>query len=125
MRWLIAVLVVLLLGLQYRLWIGEGSYAQRADLTRQLEQQKIRNARLEERNRILAEEVRALKSGTEAIEERARTDLGMVAEGETFYLVLEERNKRTASTSNPDQEKELHQSQPSQEIHHSPAQDMP
>lgn len=91
MRWLVVILVVLLLGLQYRLWLGEGSLAQKTALERQVEEQGSRIDVLAERNRILAEEVNGLKSGLDAIEERARTDLGMVKQDETFFLVVDSR----------------------------------
>jgi cell division protein FtsB len=91
MRWLAVILVVLLLGLQYRLWLGEGSLAQKTALERQVEEQGARIDVLAERNRILAEEVNGLKSGLDAIEERARTDLGMVKQDETFFLVVDSR----------------------------------
>lgn len=90
MRWLLVVLVLMLIGLQYRLWIGEGSLAQMAEIRQQLETQRHNNQEMAERNRILAQEVAGLKSGLEAVEERARKDLGMVARGETFYLVVDE-----------------------------------
>ena len=89
MRWLIVVLVTLFLILQYRLWFGEGSFAQKVELTREVEQQKARNERLRERNRILADEVDGLRHDPGAIEERARTDLGMIRNDETFFLVLD------------------------------------
>lgn len=99
MRWLIILLAMILLGLQYRLWFGEGSYAQRAELRRAVEQQQSRNSRLQERNRILSEEVDALKNGLDAMEERARMDLGMIHEGETFYLVVDQPVKRAKQPS--------------------------
>jgi len=91
--WLLFTLLFMLLGLQYRIWIGEGSLAQKVELSRAVEKQQSRNDRLEERNRILAEEVDSLRNTLEAIEERARTDLGMVKEDETFFLVLDKRRE--------------------------------
>jgi cell division protein FtsB len=93
LRWLFFALLALQLIFLYRLFFGEGSYAQQVDLSRQVAQQKARNELLEERNRILAEEVEGLRDDPEAIEERARTDLGMVKAGETFFLVLEKRQE--------------------------------
>lgn len=92
-HWLFFALLLMLLILQYRLWFGEGSFAQQVGLTRKVEQQKARNERLEERNRILAEEVDGLRNDPEAIEERARADLGMVKKDETFFLVLDKRKE--------------------------------
>jgi len=94
MRWLLTVLVVLFLIFQYRLWFGEGSFAHKAELSRQIEQQKARNERLEERNRILAEEVEGLRFDSGAIEERARADLGMIKNDETFFLILDKRQPK-------------------------------
>ena len=89
MRWIFALLIAIFLIFQYRLWFGEGSFAQKSELTREVAQQKARLERLRERNRILAEEVEGLRTDPGAIEERARTDLGMVRSDETFFLVLE------------------------------------
>lgn len=90
MRWVAGLLFLLLLGLQYRLWFGEGSLAQKAELERRVEIQKEHNRQLETRNSDIAVEVEDLKSGLDSVEERARTDLGMVKEGETFFMVIEE-----------------------------------
>lgn len=94
MKWLIAVLIVLLLGLQYRLWIGEGSLAQNVVLQKEISRQKEENSRLIERNKLLEAEVASLKNGYDAIEEKARNDLGMIKEGETLFMIVEEdKNK--------------------------------
>ena len=87
--WLFVALVLVLAGLQYRLWVGEGSLAQAAELQRQIDEQKGENERLLERNRILEAEVLELKKGMETVEERARHELGMVKEGETLYQLAE------------------------------------
>ncbi|TRX75487.1 cell division protein FtsB [Pseudomonas mangiferae] len=87
--WLFVVLILLLAGLQYRLWVGDGSLAQVTDLKQQISDQKGENERLLERNRILEAEVLELKKGTETVEERARHELGMVKEGETLYQLAE------------------------------------
>jgi cell division protein FtsB len=79
----------LLAGLQYRLWIGEGSLAQVSRLQQQIAEQQGENERLLERNRILEAEVMELKRGMETVEERARQELGMLKEGETLYLLTE------------------------------------
>ena len=89
MRWLIIILVVLLAGLQWRLWIGEGSLAHRAELNRQLQQQENDNQTLRQRNQLIATDVESLKTNLDAIEEKARADLGMIKQGETFYLVID------------------------------------
>lgn len=89
MRWLNIFLLVVLTGLQYRLWVGLGSWAQISALKRDIAAQQLHNDRLVARNRMLEGEVRSLKSGLEAIEEHARVDLGMIKRGETFYLVVD------------------------------------
>ena len=87
--WLFIVLILLLGGLQYRLWVGEGSLAQVNGLNKQIADQQGENERLLERNRILEAEVLELKQGMETVEERARQELGMVKEGETLYQLIE------------------------------------
>lgn len=89
---LIAALVVVLALLQGRLWTGDGGLVAGWRLEEQIAAQRAENADLRARNRALEAEVYDLKEGREltAIEERARYDLGMVREGETFYLVVEE-----------------------------------
>ncbi|MBJ9953779.1 MULTISPECIES: cell division protein FtsB [Acinetobacter] len=81
----IAVLAILIVAvLQYRFWFGEGGHFPHQALVQQIEQQAEVNADLKERNRILAAEVYDLKNGSEAIEEHARLDLGLVKPHETF-----------------------------------------
>nr|WP_312971002.1 cell division protein FtsB [Pseudomonas sp.] len=87
--WLFLVLIFVLAGLQYRLWVGEGSLAQVTELQQQIAEQQGENERLLERNRILDAEVMELKKGMETVEERARHELGMVKDGETLYQLAE------------------------------------
>jgi len=89
MRWLLVIFILFFLFLQYRLWVGEGSLAQRQVLQHKVEVQKQKNEALNDRNKILANEVESLKEGLESVEERARTDLGMIKDGETFYMVVD------------------------------------
>lgn len=89
MRWLTLVLVVLIALLQYPLWLGKGSWLRVWDLNRQIETQKEVNTSLHVRNDKLDAEVRDLKQGYAAIEERARSELGMVKQDEVFYQVVE------------------------------------
>ena len=89
MRILIGILVFLLVMLQYRLWVGEGSLAEVHNLRREVETQKEKITQLRERNLELRAEVENLKHGREAIEERARSGLGMIRENEIFYQVIE------------------------------------
>ncbi|WP_116812902.1 cell division protein FtsB [Steroidobacter cummioxidans] len=88
MKFLAAGLVIVLVLLQYRLWLGDGGMREVHGLRAQIEAQREQNRELKERNRTLGAEVQDLKKGTVAIEERARTDLGMVGRGETFYQVV-------------------------------------
>lgn len=88
-RLLLVALLALLAFLQYRLWWGEGGRRSVAHLRGQVEQQARENAGLGQRNAALAAEVEDLKSGEAAVEERARSELGMIKPGETFYRVVE------------------------------------
>jgi cell division protein FtsB len=90
MKILAALLLVVLLLLQYRLWFGDGNLIKVWQLKQAIADQQTENQRLNERNRALEAEVRDLKEGVAAIEERARTELGMIKDGETFYQVVEE-----------------------------------
>jgi cell division protein FtsB len=89
MKYLAAVLLVLLVLLQYRLWFGDAGVREVNRLQAEIEHQKAENEVLRDRNRTLSAEVQDLKKGTTAIEERARTDLGMVGQRETFYQVVQ------------------------------------
>jgi cell division protein FtsB len=80
--------MLLLAGLQYRLWIADGGLAHTHRLRTEAGAQRDENARLLARNAALDAEIRDLKSGVAAIEARARTTLGMVRDGETFYLIV-------------------------------------
>ena len=90
MKLFIAVLILILLGLQYKLWLGDGSVIQLKSLKKQLAVQKEENAKLLARNRVLEADVLELKSGEQALEERARYELGMIKEDETYYHFVEE-----------------------------------
>jgi cell division protein FtsB len=85
MRILAGILGILILLLQYPLWLGKGGWLRAWQLDQEVSRQKDRNQGLELRNTGLAAEVRDLKTGTEAIEERARSELGMLRSGEVFY----------------------------------------
>lgn len=87
-KWICAVLAVLLLALQARLWIGQGSVAEVVALQRQIDAYRGSNTTLRERNQRLEVEVQEFKSGLDSVEEMAREELGMVREGETFYLLV-------------------------------------
>ena len=88
MRWLIVMFAVALLGLQLRLWLSEDGLRERWALETSLAQQSSLNASLAERNAALEAEVRDLRQGVAAAEERARSELGMVRRDETFYQIM-------------------------------------
>lgn len=90
MKKLVLALIVLLLVLQFQLWMGEGSLVDVWRLRQEIEAQKLKNASLHDRNLALEAEVRDLKKGLEAVEERARSELGMIKKDETFYQIVEE-----------------------------------
>ena len=90
MKLLIAVLFVILLGLQYRLWVGEGSFADIDRLSDELDRQGQENTELSARNAALINEVEELQDGMDAIEEHARNELGLIRDGETFFLIVED-----------------------------------
>ncbi|MEJ2466607.1 MAG: cell division protein FtsB [Candidatus Thiodiazotropha sp.] len=89
MRILIAILLLLLVLLQYRLWVGPGSLAEVNNLKHEIAELREELVGLRERNRSLQAEVVDLRSGQSAIEERARSELGMIKDGETFYQVIQ------------------------------------
>ena len=87
MRWLALVFVLLIIGLQYPMWLGKGGWLQVRELSRAVDKQREGNVALKARNEALDAEVRDLKTGFEAIEERARSDLGMIRGDEVFFQV--------------------------------------
>ncbi len=88
-RVLLLSLLVLLGALQYRVWFGEANVLQLSGLKLEIEQQRENNDQLLLRNHQLEAEVKDLRKGLEAIEERARSELGMVKPDETFYQLIE------------------------------------
>ena len=88
MRALSFGLAILIALLQYPLWLGKGSWLKVSDLDKQVAAQRAGNAKLKARNDALDAEVRDLKQGTEAIEERARMELGMIKKDEVFHQVV-------------------------------------
>jgi cell division protein FtsB len=87
-RALVLILVTLLVVLQFHLWVGKGSLAEVWRLQQSVQRQRDENATLKARNVELEAEVRDLKQGTLAVEERARRELGMIRDGETFYQIV-------------------------------------
>jgi cell division protein FtsB len=95
MRWLAGVLLLVLLGLQYRLWVGDGSLAEVRTLRDEIGAQMRELEQLHRRNQTLEAEVQDLREGMDALEERARSELGMIRQGEVFLQVIEESGDAT------------------------------
>ena len=102
MKWFAAALVVALLLLQYRLWFSGAGVGEMLRLKAAVAAQQADNQRLSGRNRQLAAEVRDLKQGYSALEERARSDLGMVGAGESFYQVVPGKSRPLGTIPVPD-----------------------
>jgi cell division protein FtsB len=100
MKWLAGTLLVVILLLQYRLWLSDDGVRELSRLSVAVEKQKAENADALARNQQLVAEVADLKSGMTAIEERARSELGMIGRNETFYQVVPVR-PRTALPTRP------------------------
>jgi len=96
MRSLLAILLLVLIALQLKMWFGEGGYSDVKRLAVRVEEQARENEVLALRNRELQAEVEDLRQGLHAVEERARSELGMVKENEDFYQVVpvEKRDKQ-------------------------------
>lgn len=88
MRLLLLILVALTVAIQYPLWWGKGGWLRVQQLQQKVTAQQETNAALEARNNALVAEVQDLKTGTAAVEERARTELGLIREGEVFVDIL-------------------------------------
>ena len=98
MRWVSLLLVALILLLQYPLWLGKGSWLKVWDIDRQVEAQKKINLQTQTRNALVDAEVRDLKQGTEAVEEQARSELGMVKQNEVFFQIVGDLGSLPASS---------------------------
>ena len=98
MRILAIALGVLIVLIQLPLWLGKGGWLRVWDNDRHVTTQRAKNAQLETRNTALAAEVRDLKTGTEAIEERARYELGMTKSDEIFFQVIEQPQSATSGS---------------------------
>ena len=101
-RLFIFLLVVLLVALQYRLWVGPGSRADLYGLQNEIAAQKVELERLRVRNQELQAEVEDLRTGEAALEERARRELGMIKAGEAFIQVIEHSKQPTRPIDPPD-----------------------
>lgn len=91
MRWLAAILLTLIAALQYPMWLGKGGWISVHELDRQIAHRHVANAALKQRNAALDADVRDLKTGSQAIEERARAELGMVKQDEVFFQLQPDR----------------------------------
>ncbi len=104
MRWLALVFAALIVALQYPMWLGKGGWLQVREYDRQVGLQREANAKLKARNDALDADVRDLKTGYEAIEERARSELGMIRQDEVFFQLQEggvEKTKAKPATATP------------------------
>lgn len=98
MKTILVTLLLVLLALQVRLWAGAGGVAEIVQLENAIDAQNAENAELQARNDVLMEDVSDLRNGLDSIEERARNELGLIRQGETFYLMVDEepRGRNTA-----------------------------
>ncbi|HEX5487693.1 MAG TPA: cell division protein FtsB [Rhodanobacteraceae bacterium] len=88
LKWLALILIALLIGLQIKLWVGDGGMRDLRAIRARVSDQKAENARLKQRNDALGADVEDLKHGQDAVEARARSQLGLVKPGEVFYQVV-------------------------------------
>lgn len=98
MRLLTLALAILIALIQYPLWLGKGSWLRVWEVDQQIEAQREVNSKLQARNAALDAEVNDLKQGFEAIEERARSELGMIRQDEIFFQILDDRGTRPPRT---------------------------
>ena len=101
MRWLMIFLVAVLVLLQIRLWFGEGSISNKIALDKQWESQRQINEEHRLRNRLIAQEVESFKTNLDSLEEKARKDLGMIKDGEVFYLVIDKKKQPATDRAEP------------------------
>ena len=101
MKFIVILLLVLLIVLQYRLWFGRGNLLDVKRFEEIKQAQMEENERLVERNRSLAAEVRDLKQGLEAVEEKARSEMGMIKQNETYYQIIEANQEMNQAIVEP------------------------
>lgn len=92
MKWAVVLLFTLFCLLQYRLWFGKNSVPDYVSLKNEVALQVIHNANLKQRNNLLKADIEDLQMGLDAVEERARNELGLIKQGETFYRILPAEN---------------------------------
>ncbi len=103
MRLLAIFLAILIAALQWPLWVGKGGWLRVWQLDQQVAERKVQNGKLQERNNALEAEVRDLKTGSDAIEERSRNELGMVKPDEVFFQILDKHKPAVTSSINASQ----------------------
>lgn len=96
MKTIAVVLLGLLIWLQYKIWLLDGGIPEIVQLEQEVEQVQVEVKQLRERNQSLDAEVKDLKKGLDAIEERARSEMGMIQEGETYYQVIESETEKSS-----------------------------
>ncbi len=101
MKWFAGLLFLVLLGTQFRLWWSDSGVRDVSRLRQSVAEARLQNQQLSERNQQMAEQVRDLKQGTAAIEELARSELGLIAPSETYYQVVEPAPAASAGPSAP------------------------
>ena len=99
MKWFAGLLFLVLLGTQFRLWWSDSGVRDASRLRQSVEQARLQNQRLSERNQQMAEQVRDLKQGTAAIEELARSELGLIVPREIYYQVVEAAPSASAASA--------------------------
>lgn len=92
MKFLTFIFVILILVLQYPLWLGKGGWLNVISLHKQIDQQLKVNEQIKSKNDILLAVVQDLKNGTDVIEGKARFDLGLIKKNETFFLIIDKKN---------------------------------
>ena len=92
MKFLTFIFVILILVLQYPLWLGKGGWLNVISLQKQIDQQLKVNELIKSENDILLAVVQDLKNGTDVIEGKARYDLGLIKKNETFFLIIDKKN---------------------------------
>ena len=97
----VVVGVALLVLLQIRLWFGEGGISNKIALDKQWESQRQINEEHRLRNQLIAQEVESFKTNLDSLEEKARKDLGMIKDGEVFYLVIDKKKQPATDRAEP------------------------
>ncbi|MEI7948682.1 MAG: septum formation initiator family protein [Gammaproteobacteria bacterium] len=101
MKIVLAILIVVLVALQIRLWRGEGSLSDIERLEHEIASQTATNAGLDQRNKRLLQQVSDLKTGLDSVEEHARSEMGLIKKGETYYLIVDKNQTRSAMAVGP------------------------